>query len=453
MVKTGMQIPTFLCALALLAPPVQDPLPRRGMLGIPLAQVTPEAREAAKLGDKFGLLVSQTPSQNNAGDLKEGDIITEINGQAFPSIPEFNALVRPALAQTSVQVTYIRAGEKKQTTVKVLPKPNDEGPNHTTIYDHVVSKGTRIRILVTKPKNRSGKAPTMFWIQGIGTGSVDQPLSTDGYITNVLRPFSDEGWATVRVEKEGAGDSEGRPAQLVDFESEVDIYRQALKKLSDYDFIDRDRIYVFGHSMGGCHAPIICSEFPVKGIAVYGTVTMSWLEWQVRSPRIQSQLAGVPDSEIDDQVRKDTALYHFLYNEKRSIDWIIENRPELAETARAQSPDGVMLGGRTVEYMRGCNDHNYCRHWENVKSGKVLALFGQNDFIALREDQTLIPAIMNRVRPGSAEFKEVPNSDHAFRTTSSMKDSADNWANPKPHPFNPALVGIIKDWVAEVEKG
>jgi pimeloyl-ACP methyl ester carboxylesterase len=449
-----MHIPTLLCALSLLAPASQEALPRRGMLGLPLAQVSAEARAAAKLGDGFGLLIAQAPTNGNAGDLKQGDVLTEINGKPFASGPEFTELVRPSLVQPSLEVTYVRAGEKRRTTVKILPKPNDEGPNHTTIYDQVVSNGKRIRVIVTKPKNHAGKRPTMFWIQGISTGSVDQPLAADNYITNAIRPFSDDGWATVRVEKEGVGDSEGGPALLVNFDSEVDIYRQALKKLSSYDFVDMDRIYVFGHSMGGCHAPIVCSEVPVKGIAVYGTVSMSWLEWQVRAPRIQSPLSGIAESDVDDQIRKDTAFYHYLYTEKKSVEWIVENHPELAATAREQSPDGIMLGVRSIEYMRQCNDQNYARHWEHVKGAKVLAMFGENDYISLREDQTQIPAIMNRVRPGSAEFRQLPGIDHLFRTTDSMKDSADQIGGVKPaKAFNSVLVDTLKAWIAEVEKG
>lgn len=447
--KFGSVLVVFGLAAASFA---QDALPRRGMLGLPLAQVGEDARKAAGLGDAFGILISDEPKQGNQGELKKGDVIVEVGGRTFQSVAQFNEALRPALAKSETEVAFIRSGQKLKTTVKVLPKPADEGPNHTTIYDHVVSNGTRIRTFVTKPKNLEGRRPVLFWIQGINASTVEAPLGANNYITNVLRPFSDEGWVTVRVEKEGVGDSEGRPALLVDFLSEVDIYRQALKKLDSYDFVDRDRVYVFGHSMGGCHAPIVCSEFPVKGIATWGTVSMSWLEWQVRSPRIQGPLGGTPESEIDKQVRQDTAFYHFLYNERRSIDWIVENRPELAEAARAQSPDGVMLGIRSIEYMRQCNDQNYAAHWEKVPNGKVIAFFGADDFIALKEDQTQVAAIVNRVRPGAAEYREVPGTDHLFRKTESFQDSYDKLGG-KPSEFNPVVVEELKKWIESVEKG
>ena len=56
--------------------------------------------------------------------------------------------------------------------------------------------------------------------------------------------------------------------------------------------IDQDKILIFGHSMGGCEGPIIATEFPVKGIAVYGTVTRTWHEYMLENLRRQAPLAG-----------------------------------------------------------------------------------------------------------------------------------------------------------------
>lgn len=440
----------LLAAFATCVAFAQDTLPRRGSFGIPLAQLTSEAKKDSGLGSKFGLQVSADPPGKNGGDLKTGDIVIEVAGKAFKSIPEFNELVRPKLTQPSVKVSYLRDGKKQETTVTILPKPADEGPNHTTVLDHIVSNGKKMRLLVTKPKTKAGKRPVLFWIQGITASSVDVPLANPNGMSAILKSFSDDGWVTVRVDKEGTGDSEGGPAGLVNFKNEVDIYRQTLKKIPSYDFVDADRIYIFGHSMGGCQAPIVCNEMPVRGIITYGTVTMSWFEWQMRAGRIQGPLGGEKDSEADDRIRKEIAFYHYLFNEHKSVDWIVKNHPELKQTAKEQSPDGIMMSARSVEYMQQVNDVNYCRLWETLKGAKVLALYGENDFIALHEDQTLLAQIVNKVRPGAAEYHMVPGSDHAFRKTTSFADSLDKWVG-KPTEFNPAILGIMKDWIGRVE--
>ena len=450
MVENLMRFVLLIAVFTACSAFAQDSLPRRGTFGIPIAQLTAEAKKESGLGSKFGLQVSAEPPGKNGGDLKPGDIVVDVAGKGFKTVPEFNELVRSKLGQSSVKVGFLRSGKKLETTVNILAKPVDEGRNHTTMYDHVVSNGKKMRVLVTKPKNREGKWPVFFWIQGITASSVDVPLSSPNGMSSILKSFSDDGWVTVRVDKEGTGDSEGGPAALVNFKSEVDIYRQTLKKIATYEFADRDRIYVFGHSMGGCQAPIVCGEFPVKGIITYGTVTMSWFEWQMRAARIQGPLGGEKDSEADDRIRKEAAFYHYLYNEHRTVAWIVKNHPELAATAKDQSPDGIMMSARSVEYMQQVNDVNYCRLWEQLKGARVLALFGENDFISLHEDQTLLAAIVNKVRPGAGEYQTVPGSDHAFRKTTSFADSLDKWVG-KPTEFNPAILGIMKEWIGKVE--
>jgi hypothetical protein len=189
----------------------------------------------------------------------------------------------------------------------------------------------------------------------------------------------------------------------------------------------------------------------VKGIVTYGTVSDSWLEWEVKSPRVQGPLGGQKRGDIDGEVRKTLAFYNYLFNEKRTIAWIKENRPELKDIADQSSPDGVMLGDRSILYMQEVNDKNFCEYWAKLGKTRVLALFGECDWISLRDDQTQVAEAVNTANPGMAEFKVVPQSDHIFVKSTSMKDSFDHWGKPGTQP-NPAIVGIIKEWIAALEK-
>lgn len=417
-------------------------LARHGTLGVPLRAIPEETRTKLKLGPQEALLVP-----NAANGLLANDIVVAVAGRRFKSFAEYGDLMRAETAGEKAHLTLLRDGKEVEVDVKVQPRPVDNTATYETIYDDVLSNGNRIRTFVTKPKT-AGKHPVLFWIQGINTGSVDFPLSAANYIAPVLKAFADE-YVTVRVEKSGVGDSEGGPARLVGFDEELDIYRQALKSLDKYDFIDRTNVFIFGHSMGGCHAPLICSETPVKGIITYGTVSNSWLEWEIRNPRIAEPLAGKASGEVDKEVRQITQFYNYIYNEKRSIDWIKTNHPELKSFAEDQSPDGVMLGDRTIKYMQEVNDKNFCEAWGKLGNTKVLALFGENDWISLREDQTQVADSVNAAKPGSAEFHVVPGSDHIFSKCTSMQDSFNRFGKPGTE-FNPEIVKSMKDWLAKV---
>ena len=418
-------------------------LPRRGTFGVPFRALPAELQTKLKLGPQ-----SSVQATADANSLLKDDIVIGVNGKRFSTFGEWNELSRDAVARPKAKLTVIRLDKEMEVEISVLSKPADKGENYETIYDDVLSNGHRIRTFVTKP-NAPGKRPVFFWIQGITASTVEAPLTGPSGTSKILKAMSDDGWVTLRVEKPGVGDSEGGPALDVGFDEELDIYRQALKALSKYDFVDRDRVFVFGHSMGGCHAPIVTSELPVKGIISYGTVSDSWLEWQIKAERIQSPLGGATRATVDRDVRKTIALYHYIYNEKKSIAWIKENHPELREAADQASPDGKMMSTRSIRYMQEVNDKNFCDYWAKLGKTRVLALFGESDFISLQSCQEQVALAVNAANPGMAQYRVVPQIDHGFYKTTSMADSFAKWGKPG-NEFNPEIIRVIKDWIASI---
>lgn len=444
----------LLCAALLLGAAftfgqTSPPLPRRATLGVGLRAVPGELQAKYKLAAQSAVQVTGAPLPR---DLKEGDIVLEIGGKPFTSFGTMNDLIRELKAGEKVSLKVLdAAGNPGTRTVTAVERPREQAEKYEVIYDHVVSSGNRIRTIVTKPKG-TGKFPVFFWIQGINTGTVDYPLTNPNAVAKVIRPFAEDGFVTVRVEKTGVGDSEGGPALKVAFNEEVDIYRQALKALDGYEFVDRSRVYVFGHSMGGCHAPIVASEIPVKGIITYGTVSDSWLEWEIKAARFQGLLGGGDPVEIDRRVRQVVTLFSAIYNDKKPIAQIQKEHPELEALIKETIRDGDMMSVRSVKYMVELNDHNFSAHWSKIGDAKVLALFGENDFVSLEADQTQIPKVVNRVKPGSATFQRVKESDHGFSKTTSFEDSLKKFGQPGAE-FNPEVVRVVREWIAVNEKG
>lgn len=416
------------------------------ILGLPLQPLSAELQEKHKLAPQAAAIVGQGTLP---GDVKQGDILVAIDGTKFRSFAEMNGLIRNRKPGDKVKLSVLADDKTVEREITLNERPRDPGDaTYEVIYDHVLSSGNRIRTIITKPK-KTGKHPVFFWIQGISLGSVDFPLTSASGTAKILKSFSDDGFVTVRVEKTGLGDSEGGPADKVSYDEETDIFRQALKTLDKYDFVDRSRVYVFGHSMGGCHAPIIAAELPIKGIISYGTVSDSWLEWQIKADRWQSILGGADPAQVDQDVRKSITFYGELYNDKKSVDQIVKDHPDLAEFAKQQSPDGVNLSARSIEYMRGVNDKNFSAYWSKIGDCKVLAAFGEHDFVALESCQTQIPVVVNRVKPGNATFIRVKDSDHGFTKTSSFQDSIAKWGKPG-NEFNPEVIRVCKEWIKQI---
>jgi len=439
--KPAMASALFLIANATL---FASELPRRGTVGLPMQMMSDSQLAEAGIKNSAAILVTQSPTRADVGGIVAGDIILKIDGKPFNSAPEFNTLVRPFLADTWIPLTVKTKSGEKDVKVKVLARTDEKYDDAEVILGSVNTKGIRVRTIFTKPKG-DGPFPTLYWVQGITTGSVDQPLIANHYITKVLKKFSDAGYATMRVEKIGVGDSEGPNPMLVNLTDEIDVFRQGLLALKKMPAVNPDNITVFGHSMGGCIAPIICSEIPVKNIISYGTVTESWLEWQIKAPRIQGPLSGQSPNEVRQDAINAARFYSYLYTERKSFDWIVQNVPDLAEYARSQSPDGVNMT-RSIEYMRQANDANYCEFWVKTGDAKVLSIFGEDDFISIRADQELIPNVINEKTPGRSEFLLLPGTDHLFRKTTSMADSLAKF-NGTPFEQSDAVSDACLSWL------
>jgi pimeloyl-ACP methyl ester carboxylesterase len=416
------------------------PLPRRSWLG---AQIAP-----AEKGVKVVQVFPGTTAES-AG-LRPDDVVLSVNGVAVSAPPALLKAISELPSNAKAKLEFMRSGQTQTLEVTTRPRPVDKGPGYETIYDQVISKGNRIRIFVTRPTAPApgGKYPALFLVQGIGYASNEQPLTAPGGYGRICRAFNDKGYVTVRVEKPGLGDSDGGPADKVDFDTELDAFRQALLKTKKYDFVDPNKVVIFGHSMGGCEGPILASEIPVKGLAVYGTVVRTWHEYMVDSARSQSALGGTPASALDAEARNMVAALHLIFNEGLSPAEAKAKYPKWAAAIDGLAPDGEHFSGIGMPFWRGCFAQNYASFWEKLDTN-VLSIYGACDFVAEQKDHPMIADIVNQGHPGKARFVVLANSDHGFRNVGSLKESRDTWGKPGKE-FNPAICDLLTSWAEEV---
>jgi len=189
-------------------------------------------------------------------------------------------------------------------------RPREHFDHATVLYDWVVnSQGEKLRTFVTRPNNFKGKVPTIFIVGWLSCDTMETPKADehDGFGMLMRRLIDESGYATVRMDKPGVGESQGVCAQA-DFDSEISGWRAAFAAMTKYDFIDRDRVFVVGLSNGGGFSPMV-SDRPVRGYISCSSWGRTWYEHMVEHERRRLTAAGTSPAEVNSAVKGFTDFY------------------------------------------------------------------------------------------------------------------------------------------------
>jgi len=407
-------------------------LPRKGLFG------------AATAPDPKGVKITRIVpgGSGEALGLKVDDVLETFNGSKITDVASFVADVHRINGGDKFEVVYLRDGKEARATGTLTPRPKQTEANLDVIYTQVVSLGKRIRVIVTKPKDQARHA-AIFLIGGIGAYSIDGPFASTSY-GNVLGPLANEGYVTVRIDKPGQGDSEGPAYKDLGFNAEADAYVQALRYTKTLPYVDASRIAIYGHSMGGCFAPVVASQESVKAVVVNGTLFQSFNEYMLENTRRQSELSQVPEDQLDQQQKSLAAMMYFMFDQMESPKEVASKHPELAAAVHENMPDGETYSGVGIPFFRELSHTNLAKAWSGTHAD-VLALYGENDFLSGQKDHERIVAYVNSLRPGTAQFELLKDCDHIFTKTTSMKDSMDKWGHGGE--FNPVIVTALETYL------
>lgn len=324
-----------------------------------------------------------------------------------------------------------------------LPRRNGAGPNETypevtVLYDDIRDAGGhRLRLIATHP-DRPGRYPVIFVAGWLSCDSVEAPPGTmDGSLLLLQAVARTPGFATVRMDKHGVGDSEGDCART-DFNTELAAYRQAFRHLKDYDFVDPTRVYLLGISNGGGFAPLVADGAPVRGYVVDGGWVKTWFEHMLEIERRRLALAGHPAAEINTLMKSVEQLYSAYLLERQSPHEIFVRHPELKTLW--QGGDDQQYG-RPPAFYQQLQDLDLMAAWSKV-SVPVLALHGEYDWIMSRGDYELLVELVNRNRPGAAQFVELPQTGHTFEHYASQQAAYDG----HQLPYDEAIGRRVQDW-------
>lgn len=112
---------------------------------------------------------------------------------------------------------------------------------------HFTSAGLRLSGIFETPQAHSGRVPAVMVLHGFGSNK------DSGTMRTAAKLFSSLGYAALRFDMRGCGESEGERGRVICLE-QVEDTRNALIYLSSRADVDPERIAVFGHSFGAAVA-------------------------------------------------------------------------------------------------------------------------------------------------------------------------------------------------------
>jgi pimeloyl-ACP methyl ester carboxylesterase len=201
--------------------------------------------------------------------------------------------------------------------------------NAEVTYDWVTDNhGDRLRTFITRPKNATGKVPVVFFVGWLSCDSVEYPSGeTDGFGAIFWRVIEQSGYATVRMDKPGVGESQGECGKT-DFQTELTGYKAAFKSIGKYDFMDRDRLFVIGLSNGGGTSVLVPSEYPVRAYIAASSWGRTWYEHMLELERVRLTGTGKSAGEIDRDMKAFAQFYDLYLNQKMTPGEIVDHHPE-----------------------------------------------------------------------------------------------------------------------------
>lgn len=415
-------------------PAQTESLPRQAFWGMGAA--------IAKPGEAVIRRIDADSPATKAG-LKTDDVISQINGKTFSNQREYETLRRTFRSGDTIALRVKRAEQTLDLKMTLVPLPKETIAGADVIYDSATTEqGYRVRTIVTKPQNAAGKIPAIMLVQWLSCSPIEAPLRLTNGWTRVLRGLAEKsGFALVRVEKPGLGDSEGASCSENDLKTDMAAYRAALKKLKTYDFVDQNNVFLLGASLGTALAPIIAEGENIRGLIVSGGFTKTWYEHMLEIERNRLDLSGRTPGEINQAMRPYAEFYTMYLNGKMIPAQIIEKRPDL-KAVWIDEP--AHQYGRPVVFYHQAQDLNVESAWEKINV-PVLVLYGEYDWIMSRADHELIANIVNRKNSGKAKLVILPKTDHSL----DVYESREKAFRSEGGKFDESVVQLMLDWLKQ----
>ncbi len=312
------------------------------------------------------------------------------------------------------------------------------GAEVETLYRTVQVSGANYQAIITRPKD-SARHPAVFVIGGLGCYSLADLKPDDAYFL-LLQGLTERGFVTMRVDKNGEGKSQGPPCDSPESDLHLAIRRSVagLNALATYEFVDRNNIFIFAHSIGPLEGVFVAQQFPVKGFIAAETIGKPWYEYELENARRQMLLLGRPYDVVDQVLRVAEKCDFRFFLEKQKPDDIVKTSPECKEHVRTF--------GVSYTYLQQIADIDPAAEWKKVDV-PVMVTYGTSDPATSAEEGHYLTEMINSFHPGRATYVELPGMGHGLDLSPSPRAWLEAIAKQQHGEFDREFLKRVADWL------
>ncbi|MEP3225616.1 MAG: alpha/beta fold hydrolase [Parasphingorhabdus sp.] len=289
-------------------------------------------------------------------------------------------------------------------------KPSDLQHERITV---LTSEGLALSAFVTRAKSANGALPALFFTQAVSCGSI---APRPDRLSRQERVALSAGYAIIRVDRSGSGESDGAGCDKLDYDTEVRHYREAFDQLTRHPWVKPDQIVIMGSSLGSTTAPLVAQGKSVMGVVVQGAGALTYFERMLHFDRIQleRQQDFQPEQIFQEMQKRIEFQQHYLRG-KETPEQIEAKHPHLQGVWQSLlGTDAAPHYGRPYAWHWQAADKNWLAAWTRIDA-PAMVVYGEYEQFESRHGHRLIVDSINRLRPGTATWLEIPRAGHGLR--------------------------------------
>jgi pimeloyl-ACP methyl ester carboxylesterase len=353
-----------------------------------------------------------------------------VGAEVVSAITAVREILRSTLAGDTLALDVVRGGQALAFSTEVIAFPLEQHEGARIELGQVDAGGCLLRVVALLP-DRPGPHPVVYFLPGAHWASEEYPLSTDHPVPALLGALARAGYASVRVERSGVGDSQGPPCGRVDFLTELAGYQAGFEFIRDAEWADRDRIFLLGHSLGAMVAPLLASENRVAGVACYAPSAVPISDALVGALLRHARLSSEEGPSARDRAPLIAELIRLVVMGGRTPQEVFAERPDLAAVAPAHFT-GDSAYHRIARFYHQLERVDLDSAWQRL-GAPALFVHGERDYICTAEDALCLAELA----PDRSRFVSLPGVDHH------MSDAPPT----APPRLAPPVFAAFHDWL------